>query len=80
MQAHAVGGIIPGAILLIADDGVAQLGELHTDLMTAAGLQAQLDEAELAIGLHHFEVCDGFAGKLGPRHGIYVVRIALVEV
>ena len=39
VQAEASGGISGGTVRFVADDGVAHVGEVDTNLMTATGFE-----------------------------------------
>ena len=64
MEAEASGGVGDSAVRLVANDGVAHVGEVDADLMAAAGFELQFDERRVVAALEHFEVRDGLAGVL----------------
>ena len=46
---HRSGGLIPGAVLVVADQGKAPAGELGTNLMAAAGMEPDVDQRGFAF-------------------------------
>src|SRR5215813_12150245 len=53
VQAHAPQRVVPAPVLAIADDRMAERGELRPDLPAAAGLKLDLDERRVAVALQH---------------------------
>ena len=67
VQAEALGGIGHGTVGLVADDGVAHVGEVDADLMTAAGFELQFNERRVVAAFEHLEMGDGLAGVVIGR-------------
>src|SRR5438034_11228139 len=59
VQAHAPQRVVPAPVLAIADDRMAERGELRPDLPAAAGLKLDLDERRVAVAFQHAVVADG---------------------
>src|SRR5881397_1149777 len=59
VQAHAPQRVVPAPVLPIADDRMAERGELRPDLPAAAGLKLDLDERRVAVAFQHAVVADG---------------------
>src|SRR2546422_3384002 len=59
VQAHAPQRVVAAPVLAIADDRMAERGELRPDLPAAAGLKLDLDERRVAVALQHSVVADG---------------------
>ena len=67
-----------GAIDFVAYDRVADRGEMHTNLMSAAGVEAAFDMGGVAEAFDDFETRPGFAGigAFGGGHAFAVGGMA----
>ena len=49
-EEHGSGGLVPGAVLVVAHQGEAAAGELYPDLMTAACMEPDPDQRSITCG------------------------------
>ncbi len=49
VEGEAARGIRFRAVFLVADNRIAEIGQLHADLMSPAGLEGELDQGRFAL-------------------------------
>ena len=70
MQAEAFHGVGFGPVFFVADDRAAGVGQLHAELVAAAGFQSQLDQRPPLPPRQHPVVRDGVPGPLARRRAV----------
>ena len=73
-------GIRLRAVLFVADDGMAEIRQLHADLMAPSGFQFQRDERPLRRARQHSIAREGVARLLTRRRAPHAIRTRLIEM
>ena len=75
--ARSYGAALPAPIDLVADDGMPNVGEVHTQLMRSSRLRDELHIALFTCLMERDEVCDGLSTSRNNSHFLPILRMAL---